>query len=196
MTGTKERRMKVIADQIRVCQVCPGMNKPKVTESAPGFGSVDSPVAIVGQSLCNKCMESQIPFTGGSGRYIDHALELAKKRKKDIFITNVVHCHPPKDRPSKPHEIDNCRHYLHDELAIVQPILAIGLGNDAKAELRRLYPTARELPWPFVEPRSAPGMKYLLFPNHPGSLRFKATEDRKYWSPALAAAIEWSFNAR
>jgi DNA polymerase len=31
------------------------------------IGSADSPVAIVGQSLCRKCMKSGIAFTGGSG---------------------------------------------------------------------------------------------------------------------------------
>lgn len=194
---TKQARMKEIADTIKVCRVCPGMNMRDVTESAPAFGSVDSPVAIVGQSLCRKCMKSGVPFTGGSGRYIDEALEQAGKQKRDIFITNVVHCHPPEDRPSEPHEIANCRHFLHDELAIVKPTLAIGLGKDARIELIRYYPHGEALPWPFTEPRNVKaGTTYLLFPNHPGSLRFKPTADREYWSPSLARAIEWSFSVR
>jgi len=87
------------------------MNEAKVTASALGYGSPDFPVAIVGQSLCRVCMESgMIPFTGSSGHYIDAALERAGREKHELFITNVVHCHPPKDRPSERHEIDNCRH--------------------------------------------------------------------------------------
>ena len=110
---TRRRQLKLIANRISACRDCEGMNEPGVTASAPGFGSADSPVAIVGQSLCRKCMESGISFTGGSGGYIDDALELAGRKKRDLFITNVVHCHPPDDRPSHQHEIDNCRHFLH-----------------------------------------------------------------------------------
>ena len=94
-------------------------NIPAVTQSAPGYGAVHSPVVIVGQSLCGPCMASQIPFTGGSGRFLDRSLAVADLAKEDIFITNVVHCHPPANRPSQPHEIANCRPYLHRELAIV-----------------------------------------------------------------------------
>jgi uracil-DNA glycosylase family 4 len=154
-------------------------------------------VAIVGQSLCRKCMESGIPFTGGSGGYIDAALELAGMKKRDLFITNVVHCHPPGDRPSHRYEIDNCRHFLHAELDVVTPRLIIGLGGDAEKVLSTRYPERRPLSWPSVKPRTyRSGTTYLLFPEHPGSLRFKKTADRAYYSPTLARAITWGFEPR
>jgi hypothetical protein len=34
----------------------------------------------------------------------------------------------------------------------------------------------------------------VLFPAHPGSLRFKNTADRAYYSPSLARAIRWAFD--
>lgn len=202
MTPTKRRQMDIIAASIKECRDCPGMNEPKVSESAPGFGSVDSPVVIVGQSLCRQCMAVRepfngVPFTGGSGRYIDEALEQAGRRKDEIFITNVVHCHPPGNRKSKTHEKDSCRHFLHEELDVVQPVLAVGLGEDARTELRTCYADGHELPWPFVKPsRVDSDTTYLLFPEHPGSLRFKKTPEREYYSPSLADAIGWSFDVR
>lgn len=193
-TDTRRQHLKLIAERISTCRQCPDMNLPGVTASAPGYGSAHAPVAIVGQSLCRKCMESGIPFTGGSGRYIDQALELADRKKSDLFITNVVHCHPPKDRPSARHEIDNCTPYLHEELDVVSPRLIIGLGDDAEKVLTTRYPDARHLPWPFVKPRTRTlAEQYLLFPEHPGSLRFKKTADRSYYSPSLARAIRWGF---
>ncbi len=116
---TRRRQLKLIANRISTCRECPDMNEPGVTASAPGYGSAHAPVAIVGQSLCRKCMESGIPFTGGSGGYIDRALELAGWEKRELFITNVVHCHPVDDRRSRPYEIDNCLHFLREELDIV-----------------------------------------------------------------------------
>lgn len=186
-TDTRRRQLDLIADRINACRACPGMNEPGVTASARGFGSAYSPVAIVGQSLCRKCMESGIPFTGGSGKYIDDALEIADRKKTELFITNVVHCHPPGDRPSERYEIDNCRHFLHDELDVVQARLIIGLGEDAEKVLTTRHPDGRQLAWPFVKPRTVkPDTTYLLFPEHPGSLRFKKTPDRAYYAPSLA----------
>ncbi|MCV7143577.1 uracil-DNA glycosylase family protein [Mycolicibacterium fortuitum] len=193
-TDTRRRQLRLIANGISTCRQCPDMNEPGVTASAPGYGSAHAPVAIVGQSLCRKCMESGIPFTGGSGTYIDRALELAGREKPELFITNVVHCHPEDDRKSYRYEIDNCRHFLHEELDVVSPRLIIGLGEDAEKVLSERYPDGHRLQWPFVEPRkSKPDLTYLLFPEHPGSLRFKKTAERAYYSPSLARAIAWGF---
>ncbi|MFL0242583.1 MULTISPECIES: uracil-DNA glycosylase family protein [Mycobacteriaceae] len=190
----RRQQLNLIAARISECRKCPGMNEPKVTASAPGYGAADAPVAIVGQSLCRKCMESGIPFTGGSGGYIDDALERADRKKSELFITNVVHCHPVNDRKSHSYEIDNCRHFLHEELDVVGPRLIIGLGADAEKVLTARYLDARRLAWPFVKPRTVkPDTTYLLFPEHPGSLRFKETADRAYYSPSLARAIKWGF---
>ncbi|QCH24431.1 uracil-DNA glycosylase family protein [Mycobacteroides salmoniphilum] len=196
-TDPKRRQLKRIAELVSTCRQCPGMNEPGVTASAPGYGSAHAPVAIVGQSLCRKCMESGIPFTGGSGSYIDRALELAGREKRQLFITNAVHCHPKDDRKSHRYEIENCRHFLHEELYVVSPLLIIGLGEDAEKVLSERYPDGCHLAWPFVKPRTVKqDTTHLLFPEHPGSLRFKKTADRAFYSPSLAEAIAWGFEIR
>lgn len=102
------------------------------------------------QSLCGgPCMKTGIPFTGGSGELLDKSLEKGGIEKHQVFITNVVHCHPPKNHASLPDWVNNCIPYLYEELEIVQPKLMIALGEDAEAALRRRYPAARELRWPF-----------------------------------------------
>jgi uracil-DNA glycosylase len=118
-------------------------------------------------------MESRIPFTGGSGRVLDRSLAIAGIAKHEVFITNVVHCHPPDDRPSRPHEIENCRPYLHRELEIVQPRLVIGLGRDAEDALKSAYREARVLRWPFTVPHATKRLRPLPISyspdTHPGS---------------------------
>jgi uracil-DNA glycosylase len=62
----RQQRKTALDAQIKACRRCPGMNnKRRQTESAPGWGSLRSPVVIVGESLCHACMASQEPFTGG-----------------------------------------------------------------------------------------------------------------------------------
>lgn len=111
---------------------CDGTNRDRVTAFAPSYGGLTSPVALVGQSLCEKCMETLIPFTGGNGELIDQSIMRAGLDKEDLFISNAVHCHPPKNRASHQHEIVNCSPFLHRKLDIVRPRLVITLGRDAE----------------------------------------------------------------
>jgi uracil-DNA glycosylase family 4 len=103
---------------------------PLVTASAPGYGSLSSPVALIGQSI-----------------------KRAGRGKNGIFISNVMHCHPPKNRASHEHEIVNCSQYLHRELEIVRPRLVSTLGHDAERVLTFFYPRARVCKPPFKIPR-------------------------------------------
>lgn len=188
--------MEAVRAEIVSCQRCDGMNIYDVTHSAPGYGSVESPV-VEEQSLCGKpCMRAQIPFTGGSGRFLNLALERAGLSKSDIFTTNVVHCHPPGNRPSLPHEIANCRPYLLRELEIVQPRLVVGLGKDASAALRDVYPNADKLPWPFAatgcrQPTAA-SPKLLAVP-HPSGIKWQPQAQREEYVESLASALQWAF---
>ena len=199
--GERQRVHDELAGRIGTCTLCAGMNIKGKTQSAPGFGSVRSPVVVVGQSLCGPCMAKQEPFYGGTGALLNRAFADAGRRKADLYITNVVHCHPPRNRPSLPSEIDNCKPYLAEELAIVKPRLIIGLGEDARGVLDMAYPEARRLDWPLVSvagmtPPSADEPD-LLFPTHPGAFRWKPTELRaeltEQFVDCLARAVRWGF---
>jgi DNA polymerase len=143
-------------------------------------------------------MESQVPFTGGSGCYLDRSFEEAGIAKRDAFITNVVHCHPRGNRKSLPTWVSNCSPYLHLELKVVQPKLVIGLGQDARKVLERFYDkTADELERPFRPPRTgtAGGTNpHLLFTQHPSWIQRQHDDglDQKYVT-ALAEALKWAF---
>jgi uracil-DNA glycosylase len=183
-----------LVKQIRACQRCPGLNEPGVTQAAPGYGSPSSPVIIVGQSLCKPCMEAQIPFTGGSGRLLDRALDAAGLRKNQVFITNVVHCHPPNNRPSRPLEIENCSEYLLRELAAVRPKLVIGLGTDARQWLLR-WADSNWIPWSKMLPEviSHTEQIALLLVHHPAYIARKPVAEREKYIAHLATALRWSF---
>lgn len=197
-TVESRRRLKIaLDDEIKSCRRCDGMNIAGVTESAPGYGCLTSPVALVGQSLCEKCMETQIPFTGGSGDLIDDGIARADRRKDQVFISNAVHCHPPKNRASHQHEIVNCSTFLHRELELVRPRLVITLGRDAERVLRFFYPGARFVEPPFVPPRGRlPQDVPMVFnAKHPSWIQRQHDDDlEEQYVSDLAAAILWSFD--
>jgi len=190
-----ELRLKRLAAQVRACRRCPGLNAPLVTQAAPGYGSPRSRVVIVGQSLCRSCMVTQIPFTGGCGRLLDSAFALAGLQKEDLFTTNVVHCHPPHDRPSQRAEILNCSEYLAAELEIVRPNLVVGLGRDAAAWLLRWSgPNARfwskDMGVASIE--RDPPLLFLL--HHPSYMMRRPGAERSDYSISLANALSWAFH--
>jgi uracil-DNA glycosylase len=128
-----ERDWNKLTLQVKECGLCAGLNDTKLgTQNAPGYGNTTSQVMLVGQSLCGKpCIDSQIPFTGGSGLLLDEAFTLAGVAKSDLYITNVVKCHPPGNRVSFDFEIKNCTPYLQTELDWINPTDVICLGKDA-----------------------------------------------------------------
>lgn len=190
-------RRRALALTIEQCHKCPGLNEPGKTEAAPGFGSIRSPVVVIGQSLCERCMDTKVPFTGGSGLLIDQALADAELSKPDIFITNVVHCHPPNNRKSYRYEISNCKQYLFDEVEIVAPKLVIGLGNDAELTLLSKYRVLKPLSWQPFSPPETRGSNdaYFLFMPHPSWIKRQHDEtlERQYVL-GLAGALRWSFS--
>ena len=141
----KTSRKQILDRQIRLCSRCVGLNYKKLTESAPGYGNIYSNVMLIGQSLHSYNSETsiQIPFTGyrdrfDSGKILDKAFEKAGIIKENIFITNVVHCHPPENRSSSEEEIKNCSGFLLEEIELVRPKLIIPLGKDAEYNMSKL----------------------------------------------------------
>ena len=72
-----------------------------MTQAAPGWGSVHSPVVLVGQRLCHDCMESQKPFTGGSGRLIRASIERVVLRPA---VADNLTAHAPRTLSLRGHE--------------------------------------------------------------------------------------------
>lgn len=194
MTG-EDRAWSTLNAQIEKCKDCgPHMNVEGKTASAPGFGDRRSPVAIVGQSLCRRCMlPPKEPFRGGSERFITAALN--SRPKSDLFVTNVVHCHPEGDRRSLDAEIDNCRKYLRRELELVAPRLVIGLGRDPRAHavLAAIYPDVEPLEWWLGSPPVPTSQPALVFFPHPSWVKFQPKPLREEWVRDLARVIDWGF---
>ena len=173
--------------QIRSCDLCEGLNcEGAGTLNAPGYGNTQSKVVLIGQSLCGKpCMEAQIPFTGGSGKLLDKALQQAGVHKKDIYITNVVKCHPPKNRKSHHHEIENCTPYLNRELQWIEPSQIVCLGKDAWRYFNKSTgsPCKRDV-------RLNGNITTIHFLYHPSYIRQKSKEEQENYISTIAAIVK------
>jgi len=127
----KAVRKKSLDFYINKCQLCEELNIKRYSDSCGGWGDLNAKVFIIGQSLHRPGILSGLPFILGSGYLLDAALRLSGLLRKDVFITNVVHCHPPRNRGSLESEKKNCLPFLVQEIRIVSPQLIVALGNDA-----------------------------------------------------------------
>lgn len=123
-------------------------------------------------------MAAQEPFFETSGGLLNASFQLAGCAKSDMFLSNVVHCHPRGHRKSHAHEIVNCSAYLHRESELVRPRLIIGLGGDAERVLSFFYPTARRVNLLFEAPGNvrSKAVPCLLFASHPCRVKRQHSE--------------------
>ncbi len=168
-------KFKELNKIISMCCCCSGLNWEDSTENAPGFGSIMSKIVLVGQSLCTKCMATQIPFTMASGYAIDAVLFLSKLSRYQVYITNLVKCHPPGNRASSREEKNACMPYLKEELQLIRPRLVIALGTDAKKAIARL---------------KLPRKTELLAVRHPASFIYSGNKGLLSWIENLSNVID------
>ena len=170
---TRAARKVELDKEIKSCRKCEGLNIPGETESAAGYGNVLSSVMFIGQSLCTKCIDTQIPFTRGSGDILDEVFWSLGKNKYDYFITNVVHCHPPGNRTSRSEEVKNCSGFLAREINLVKPKLIIALGKDAKTSLEKFGAVFSPTEFNMLTTTVFSKVFYVIWIKHPAYFLYK-----------------------
>ena len=100
-----------------------------------GTGNKKAKVLLVGEApgLDEDC--SNAPFTGGSGRLLEHILNKLGVRREDLYITNVLKCRPPNNELPGRKETRECcaacMPYLVSEIERVGPKIAVVMGGTA-----------------------------------------------------------------
>jgi len=71
------------------------------------------------------------PFVGDAGKLLTELLESAGFRREEVYITNVVKCRPPNNRPPRKDETETCRPYLERQMRLIRPKVICPMGNSA-----------------------------------------------------------------
>lgn len=128
----------------------------------PGWGDPDARLLVMGLAPgAHGANRTGRPFTGdGSGHFLYAALHRAGfanqptsthrgdgLRLTDCYMTGVVRCVPPKNRPNA-EELSNCRGWLQQELALLPDLrVVLALGKIAfDGTLRALREMGHDLP--------------------------------------------------
>jgi uracil-DNA glycosylase family 4 len=127
----------------------------------PGFGDPNARLLVIGLApAAHGGNRTGRVFTGDrSGDFLFAALHRAGfasqpasthredgLRLKDVYITAVLHCAPPGNKP-KPIELDRCRDYLVRELRVLAQVRAVlALGKIAFDEYLKTLAIMKRLP--------------------------------------------------
>lgn len=105
------------------------------TKAVPGDGDFNAEIMFIGEAPgMNEDLEG-IPFCGMAGHFLDEMLEGVGLKRSEVFITNTVKCRPPGNRDPEDDEKMACRHYLEDQIKLINPKIIVCLGRHAVATL-------------------------------------------------------------
>ena len=103
-----------------------------------GTGNPNAEVLFIGEAPGRNEDEQGLPFVGRSGQLLDQYLKaIHLDREKNVFITNIVKCRPPKNRDPMQTEQDACISFLRAQTKLIQPKIIVCLGRIAAMRLIR-----------------------------------------------------------
>ena len=124
------------------------------------------------------------PFVGEAGKLLDNMLTAIKlKRGKNVYITNVVKCHPPGNRAPETDEIAACLPYLQRQIELIKPRLIVALGKVASNALLGKDATIASLRGTLHDYHGIP----LIVTYHPAYLLRSPSEKAKAWQDLCLA---------
>jgi len=110
------------------------------------------------------------PFVGSAGQLLDELLESIGIEREGVFITNIVKCRPPNNRPPRVSERKACMPYLIRQMDLVRPAIICPMGNTALNALVGGLPIG-EIHGKVIEKE---GVAYLPL-YHPAAARYDAS---------------------
>ncbi|MBW1706733.1 MAG: uracil-DNA glycosylase [Deltaproteobacteria bacterium] len=101
-----------------------------------GEGSPAARLVFVGEGPGRDEDRVGRPFVGVAGELLTDIIEKGMGlTREDVYICNVVKCHPPENRDPERDEIEACLPFLKQQIRIIQPEVICTLGRIASQEL-------------------------------------------------------------
>jgi DNA polymerase len=126
---TKSDSIEKISGEVILCKLCRLCEKRK--NAVPGEGFKDSRVMFIGEAPGEQEDVQGRPFVGAAGKLLTELLATINLRRENVYITNIVKCRPPNNRPPRKDEAAACRPYMNRQIALIQPAVICPMGNSA-----------------------------------------------------------------
>lgn len=118
-----------IEQHVAVCAQCP-LSKTR-QRPVMGRGDYQSDIMLIAEAPGGQEDQQGVPFVGRSGEILDDLLQDCGLSREEIYITNIIKCHPPGNRDPKEEEKEACFPYLKYETFLLKPKIIVCLGRVA-----------------------------------------------------------------
>jgi uracil-DNA glycosylase len=118
---------------VAACQRCELHSCRKQTVF--GRGNQQARLMLIGEAPGAEEDRRGLPFVGRAGQLLDRIIAGVGLSPDDIYIANILKCRPPNNRDPTAPEVAQCKDYLQQQVALVEPQLILALGRIAAHNL-------------------------------------------------------------
>ncbi len=145
-----------------------------------GEGSKSAKLVFVGEGPGFDEDKSGRPFVGKAGQLLTRIIEAMGLSRNEVYICNIVKCHPPGNRNPSDKEIEKCIPFLNQQISFICPDFICALGAVAAKSLLKVNTPISRLRGNFI---SLPNMQHIkVMPTyHPAYLLRNPGKKRDVW---------------
>ena len=99
------------------------------TQVVYGVGDPNADLMFIGEAPGFHEDKQGEPFVGAAGQLLNQLLAEIGIARQDVYINNTVNCRPPGNRDPLPDELEACKPWLDERVALIDPAVVVTLGN-------------------------------------------------------------------
>ncbi len=122
--------LAALVSSCRLCSLCSTR-----TQTVFADGSPTARHMFVGEAPGRDEDAQGLPFVGRAGQLLNKMIAAIDLKREEVYICNVLKCRPPDNRVPAPDEVERCRPYLEQQIALVKPAIVCALGLSATQAL-------------------------------------------------------------
>lgn len=170
----------MLQEEVSRCKKCKLHETRKQTVFARGTGQ--NGVCFIGEAPGANEDEEGLPFVGKAGQLLDRIVARMGLDRDDVYVMNVIKCRPPGNRAPETDELEACRPFFEEQIALIKPKVVVVLGGTAMHGLFDIPGWISDLRGKFLEYDGIPVMPTF----HPAYLLRTPGAKWKVWSDMRA----------
>lgn len=148
-----------------------------------GVGNPQAELLVIGEAPGAEEDQQGQPFVGQAGELLTAMLKAIQLSRREVYIANILKCHPPKNRAPKQEEVLICSQYLLRQIELIQPKLVLVAGRIAAQSLLQ---TDLDLDKMRGQIHQYPQTEIpLIVTFHPAHLLLTPSDKRKAWQDLI-----------
>lgn len=122
-----------LQSMVQACELCE-LSRTRIN-TVFGSGNSNAKLMIIGEAPGQEEDKQGVPFVGPAGQLLTAMLMAMGMSRGDVYIANIIKCHPPGNRNPHVNEVKACQSYLQQQIALVKPQLILSVGGVSSKHL-------------------------------------------------------------